>query len=188
MNLNQIYAGNDYAYCQFYRPKGAKFSKYSRRVRAVRAYKKREFGNQKATGYVEVLVLDQDGEITNEDTKHVRARDILSTWEEHEDFIERKKIEQEKYEREMRAMREAQAQRERDQAAVRLRELEEFNSLLNELSIPRHKVAHAYGGNFTVDKTLLLEMLRELQRSRQKGVEERNGESPSSELKEYRSL
>jgi hypothetical protein len=179
LNLSQIYAGNDYAHYGGYMPRGSKFHERSKRVRAVKAYKKFEYGRQNASGFVEVLDIDADGEIVSEQTREVKARDIISTWEEHEDEFERAKIEKARREREYRERQEREYhERQRIEA-----EREHLYSELDALGISREKVQLGVS-TVTLNKTLFVEMLNEL---RAKGFKTGNGQ-PTSRLEEHRAL
>lgn len=85
MNLTALWSGNDYAYYSM-RGRGETWRPGATRVRVLRAYKKREIGNERDSGYALVLRVEPDGSV-NPDAKEyeVRARDIAMRWEEYED-------------------------------------------------------------------------------------------------------
>lgn len=120
MNLNQITSGTDYAFFPS-RGRGEEFrfgredandvwrdGTYSDRyfvyrVKAIRAYSKREIGNKRDTGYVEVFWVSDDGEFKfNSEgeylTKTVRVRDIATLWEDYEDMRDYEQVRRDKQE------------------------------------------------------------------------------------------
>jgi hypothetical protein len=106
MNAQSILSGNDYAYHQ-YRKKGTPFQLGGIRVRALRVFKEKQFGNERDTAFVECFLVDDDGEIktlANGDFRkiNVRARDLSMNWDQYVAELEHRKEEE---------LRRAEAQR-----------------------------------------------------------------------------
>lgn len=104
MNLNQLWSGNDYAYYSM-RGRGEVYRANAVRVRVVRAYQRRNWGNERLSGFAEVQFLNNDGtprlNHKNEPkVEEVRARDIAMRWEEYEDERAHREAERERIQRE----------------------------------------------------------------------------------------
>jgi len=134
MNLGQLWAGSDYAYYDT-RGRGEHYRSNARRVRIVRAYQKRAYGNERMSGFAKVYFLNDDG--TNmknwngEDRiEEIRARDIAMHWDDYVDEREHRvaeavRIEEERQER----------QAKEDEARTKL-----IDAIAEKLSIPRELI------------------------------------------------
>lgn len=116
MNLNEIWSGNDYAYYEW-KGRNENFRHGAPRVKAIRVYKRREYGKERESGYVEVMRLEPDGTPRldrngNHITMEVRARDIAMRWEEYEEERDHREAQAEKIAREN-AEREAREQQQK---------------------------------------------------------------------------
>ena len=124
MNLNELWSGTDYAYYE-YKRRGELYRANAKRVKIIRAFKEKQYGNERLSGFAEVLFCDAEtGEpqVKYGDNHHigtVRARDIAMRWEEYAELDAHRKAERERAEAERRERREA-AERERK----RIEELE----------------------------------------------------------------
>lgn len=92
MNATDLYSGQDYAYVD-YISRGIPFYPNAKRGKVLRVFKKREWGKERDTTYVELLCQDEDGTFrTNHDgsdrTVEVRARDIYARWDEHQEQLD----------------------------------------------------------------------------------------------------
>jgi len=146
MNLNQITPGVEYAFMPS-RGRSEEFRWNDRgndrwhdgtyldkyfvyRVRAIRTFSKREIGNKRDTGYVDVFWLTNDGEFRlgedgNEIIKTVRVRDIATVWDDYEDELDYRTVQREKEQAEreerLRIQREQYEREERErQERIRL--------------------------------------------------------------------
>ena len=104
MNLNQLWAGNDYAWYEW-RSRGETYRSNGKRVRIIRAFQERIPGNDRLSGFAEVQMLDDEGNIrldweSNPIVKKVRARDIAMRWDEYEDERNHREAEKERIQRE----------------------------------------------------------------------------------------
>lgn len=142
MNLNQLWSGNDYAYYEM-RGRGEQYRSNARRVKIIRGFQKRQYGNERLSGFAEVYFLHDDGTpiyiekwdsntkeyvVTDEPKRgEVRARDIAKHWDEYSD--EREHREAERVERQRR--QEEEAARE---AAMRTKILD---AIVEKFGIPR---------------------------------------------------
>jgi hypothetical protein len=146
MNLNQILPGTDYAWLPN-RGRGEEFrwpseywpDDYMRgvhRVKAIRTFSERLPGNKRETGYVEVFILDEEGEFRYEKdingndteeylTRKARVRDIATFWEEYEDERDHRTVLRDKERQEREARRLEQERIWREQAEARERERQE---------------------------------------------------------------
>jgi len=129
MNLNQIHEGEDYAWIS-QRGRGENYRRSGfYRLKVIRTFSQREYGNTKDTGYAEgfdlepetgEFKLDLDG---NPRIRSVRARDVVTLWEEYADEHERKEIiykkQQEEWERKYEERRKQRAEREEKERLVR---------------------------------------------------------------------
>lgn len=85
MNLTALWSGNDYAYYNM-RGKGEQWRPAAKRVRVLKAFKRREPGNDRDSGFALVLFVSEDGTLDpNAQEREIRARDIAMRWEEYED-------------------------------------------------------------------------------------------------------
>lgn len=130
MNLNQLWAGNDYAHYEA-RGRNEAFRSNAQRVKIMRAYKKRLYGNDRESGFADVQFLTDDGEIDKnwrhpEGTGTVRARDIVMRWDEYENEREHRAQEVEE-----RAKREEEARQLANQRRTALMDA------LEKAGIPR---------------------------------------------------
>jgi hypothetical protein len=119
MNANSIWSGNDYAYLAN-RGRGQSFGWSAERVRAIRVYPKYGYAAERATSMVECVVCTDDGEIKKsvagtELIRDVRARDIISRWEDYEAERNYRKEQREKIERER---QEKQAKEEQEKSRI----------------------------------------------------------------------
>jgi hypothetical protein len=126
MNLNQLWAGSDYAYYSM-RGRGEAYREGAVRVRVVRAYQRRAFTNERMSGFAEVFLLHDDGSSrVNGDGEprkaEVRARDIAMRWDEYADEREHRHAERDRLNRE----REEAAAKEQAERDALLEALEEF--------------------------------------------------------------
>jgi hypothetical protein len=140
MNLNQILPGTDYAWLPN-RGRGEEFrwpsahwpNDYMRgvhRVKAIRTFSEKRPGNKRETGYVEVFVLDEEGEFQYDEqgeylTRKARVRDIATFWEEYEDERDHRTVLRDKERQEREARRIEQERIWREQAEARERERQE---------------------------------------------------------------
>lgn len=101
VNLGSIWSGNDYAVLEG-RGRNEMFPMQARRVRAIRTFKRQEFGNERGTGYVECHFLTDEGEYRENPPRlrEVRARDFWSFWDEYEEERDRRRRRQMEIERE----------------------------------------------------------------------------------------
>jgi hypothetical protein len=146
MNLNQLWSGNDYAYYDM-RGRGEVYRTNAQRVRIVRVYRERRWGNERLSGYAEVLYLNDDGTqmLTHKGEprrQEVRARDIAMRWEEYEDERDHREAERERIQREK---EEAQA-REQD-AKTHL-----LDKMVEKYGIPREIVTSIGSGSVTISR------------------------------------
>lgn len=131
MNLNQLWSGNDYAYYEM-RGRGEVYRSNAQRVRIIRVYQERRWGNERLSGYAEVYYLTDDGEQQlnyKQEPKRgeIRARDIAMRWEEYEDEREHREAERERINREFEA-----AQAAEQDAKTRL-----LDTMVEKYGIPR---------------------------------------------------
>ena len=126
MNLNQIHEGEDYAEFDF-RGRGENYRRSGvKRIKVIRTYSQREYGNTKDTGYAEGFLLDNEtGEfrLNTEDQPRiirVRARDVVCSWEEYADEHDRREVIRLKQEEEWR-IRHEKMLREREEREERER-------------------------------------------------------------------
>lgn len=129
MNLNQLWSGNDYAYYDM-RGRGEVYRANARRVRVKRAYQKKQWGNERYSGFAEVAFLKDDGTpmLNHKDeprVEEVRARDIAMLWEDYEDERAHRNAERERI------------QREREEAAARE---QAANTTLLDCIVDRYKI------------------------------------------------
>lgn len=126
MNLNALWSGNDYAYFSM-KGRGESYRSNAQRVRLIRCFKKKHYGNERESGYALVFYCDDEGNIIRDQQEfEVRARDIAMRWEEYAD------------ERDHRAANRARI--EADAEAARTAETAKKEHLLNALEakgIPR---------------------------------------------------
>lgn len=105
MNLQELWSGNDYAHYPD-RGRGEIYRSYAERVKVIRAFKERIPGNERETGYAEVMILDNEtGEPkTKTDGSHktrtVRARDIAMRWEAYAEERAHREAQRERLQRE----------------------------------------------------------------------------------------
>jgi hypothetical protein len=110
MNLNEIWAGNDYAYFE-YKGRNEPYRSGAPRVKVIRVYKRAEYGKVRESGFAQVMFVDKEtGEPKtdrqgNHVTNEVRARDIAMLWDayvEERDYraAQAEKIAKEREERE----------------------------------------------------------------------------------------
>ena len=90
MQANALWAGNDYAYDST--GSGKSFTYSAVRVRVIRVFKERQNSwSERATTFADVQILNDDGtpKTTSDGkefrTRTVRARDIVSNWQEYAD-------------------------------------------------------------------------------------------------------
>lgn len=133
MNLNQIHSGEDYSHFTD-RGRGENYRRLQfgvQRVKVIRTYSKREWGNQKDTGYVEVFMLDPEtGEFRLDSNgqpiiRSVKARHIVGMWEEYWDEHERREVLRKKQEEEWERQREQRRIEREAREAVERAEREE---------------------------------------------------------------
>jgi hypothetical protein len=169
MNLNELWSGNDYAY---YRNKGRgeTFRLGAPRVKIIRTFKEQLLGNDRMSGFAEVLWCDDDGTPRTEEAwddatssyndvdlvRKVRARDIAMRWEEYEDERDHYLAAKELREREHKErMEKARLEREeRDRIERERRELL-YNNVANTLGIPRAAIQHITDYNITLNRALI---------------------------------
>lgn len=125
MNLNELWAGYDYAYYEWKR-KNEPYRRNAPRVKVIRAFKRRQYGNERASGMVEVMLLEDDGTPKldvegNQRIRTVRARDIAMLWEQYEDEREHREAERERIAREQEE-HEAEEQRRRQELVAAMQE------------------------------------------------------------------
>lgn len=140
MNAQSIWAGQYYAYLS-HRPRGTSFVKGARKVRVIRVFKRQQYGNERATTFVEVE------DVQSGNTLNVRARDILSFWEDYEAQLNQR-------------LRKEQEDRERRDAEnkARIDESEKIRALL-----AAHGVTTTSGVNvWTRSVTISYDQLRRL--------------------------
>lgn len=104
MNLNQLWSGNDYAYYDM-RGRGEVYRSNAQRVRIIKVYQEKRWGNERLSGYAQVSFLNPDGspQIDHKDEPRkgeVRARDIAMRWDEYEDERDHREAERERIQRE----------------------------------------------------------------------------------------
>lgn len=134
MNLNQLWAGNDYAYYEM-KGRGEYYRPNASRVRIIRAFQKKEWGNQRLSGYAEVRFLTDEGE-PQLDYKNepkiatVRARDIAMHWDEYSDERAHREEERERLQRE----------REEQQAADNAKRTALLDAIVERFQISRDLV------------------------------------------------
>lgn len=111
MNLQEIWAGNDYAYFE-YKGRNDNYRAGAPRVKIIRVYKRAEYGRERESGFAEVMFVDKETGEPKVDSqgKHVvtevRARDIAMLWSayvEERDYrqAQAEKIAKEREEREL---------------------------------------------------------------------------------------
>lgn len=131
MNLTQLWAGNDYVYYPM-RGRNENFRSNGQRVRVIRTFKQKMYGNERDSGFAHVQYLNDDGtpKLSYADELiygDVKARDIFSRWEEYED---------ERNHRAERVAKEA-AEREQRAAAENAKKEELITTLVDKHNIPR---------------------------------------------------
>lgn len=143
MNLGSIWSGNDYAVLEG-RGRNDPFPMNARRVRVFRTYKRQEYGNDRATGYVECHFLDKDGEYLENPPRmrEVRARDFWSFWDEYEEERDRRVREREKIERE-----------HQERLARENAEREHFLDVVESKGLPRSAVISISDYSVTVNRS-----------------------------------
>lgn len=122
MNLQELWAGTDYAWYED-KGRGEKYRPYAKRVKVIRAFKQRIYGNQRESGFAEVMLLDDDGEPQlkqdgSHRTKEIRARDIAMRWEPYAEERAYREAQREKMAREQ-----EEAEQRETELKSRLREL-----------------------------------------------------------------
>lgn len=133
MNAQSIWVGHDYAYCSN-RPKGVKFVRHNvKRVRALRVTKTRDRYAERATTMVDVLFVDTGRE------RSVRARDIISFWEDYE-------VQYQEY-----LEQEAARERERqEREAARAATVDYVVDKLLAAGIPDSAIMRPYSGSYQI--------------------------------------
>lgn len=113
MNLNALWAGNDYA---LFESKGRNehYRENARRVRIIRTFQVRDYDSERGRGMAEVTFLHDNGDPVmmysgDERRGNVRARDIAMRWEEYEDERIHRKERQEQRLREARELQEKES-------------------------------------------------------------------------------
>lgn len=135
MNLNELWAGMDYAYYE-YKGRNEPYRPGVPRVKLIRGYKRREYGNKRESGYAEVMFLDNEtGEPkTRTDGSHVvrevRARDIAMRWNEYEEERDHREAQRERL---------AQEQQDREAEESRMKSLI-TDKLVERYGIPRELI------------------------------------------------
>lgn len=104
MNANSIWSGNDYAYLSG-RGRGETFGWHAERIRVIRVYPHYGYASERATSMVECVALTHEGEEKkahdgSDLIRNVRARDVISRWEDYESELTYRKEQREKIERE----------------------------------------------------------------------------------------
>lgn len=150
MNLQNIWSGNDYAVLEN-RGRNDPFPFNARRVRAIRTFKRTEYGNDKATGYVECHFLDDEGNYREEPPRlrTVRARDFWSFWDEYEN------------ERSERIRhREELAAKERERLDQERKEKEQLLDLIESKGMPRTAIITVTDYSITLNKAAFEEWMQ----------------------------
>lgn len=121
MNASSLWAGTEYAWAE-YRPRGS-FPMIAEKVKVIKVTKKKVYGNDNASSFVEVEVLT--GRMSGQ-THTIKARDIVNFWNEYVDERDHRT------EASRRAQAEAQERLEsaRQVAAVRAKKEAEENQLI----------------------------------------------------------
>jgi hypothetical protein len=137
MNLIQIHAGEDYAWLEWMGRGANAFRLDGKRVKIIRTFKEQHAGNQKATGYCEVFLLDDEGEFKYDYagqyvTRKVRAADIAMMWDEYADERDRQQQIINREQEERRRKREEQEREWREAEERRRREREERERIERE--------------------------------------------------------
>ena len=127
MNSQSIWSGHEYAYYQN-RPKGVTFSRHGvQKVKALKVTKVRLSGNTRYTSMV--LAEFPDGSERN-----IKARDILSFWDDYEDQLH--------------VVMQREAEQEAEREAMKVAKLARENkciALLEQLGFHRHDITVSYG-------------------------------------------
>lgn len=138
MNLNQIHAGEDYAWLSE-RGRGENYRRYGfYRIKVIRTFSRREFGNQKETGYAEGFDVEPDtGEFKLDlngqpRIRQVRARDVVTLWDEYADEHDRQEAERIKKEEEWQRYYEKRKREREEREAKERAEREERERLARE--------------------------------------------------------
>lgn len=146
MNLNELWSGTDYAYYS-YKGRGELYRSTALRVKVIRAYKDRVGGNERLSGFAEVLLIDREtGEPElRPNGEHrrmqVRARDIAMRWEEYAELHAQRVEQQKKAEEERRQRREAAEAERRRIEALENEKKDRVKRLLTErYNIPEHYI------------------------------------------------
>lgn len=105
MNLTSLWSGNDYAYYNM-RGRGETWRPGASRVRVIRVFKRKEYGNERDSGFAVVFFVSKDGTLdSNAKEQEVRARDIAMRWEEYEDERDHREANRARIEQELEAER-----------------------------------------------------------------------------------
>lgn len=131
MQAQSIWAGHDYAWYAN-RPKGSNFIRHGvRRVTAIKVLKRKDYGMERASTYVVV----QDHEAGRE--REVRARDILSFWEDYEVQLH-----------EVMGREEREKARKKEEEAARLAVIDTAVEILVAAGVPLNAIERPYSGSY----------------------------------------
>jgi hypothetical protein len=152
MNLNQLWAGEDYAYFSN-RGRGENYRPGAVRVRVRRAYQQQLPGNERMSGFARVDMFQDDGVtpklnyFTDEPlvNQEVRARDIAMRWDEYVDERDHREAERERRTREA---EEAARKEEEDKENL-------ATMMVIKWGIPRNAINSISYGSVSLNRAIL---------------------------------
>lgn len=149
MNLNQLWAGQDYAWYEW-RSRGETYRSNGVRVRIIRAFQERQYGNERMSGFAEVNLVDDEGNIRTYANgepliKKIRARDIAMRWDEYADEKNHREAERERLQKER---EEAEAREAAKKAAF-------VDSIVEIYKIPREAIVSVGITNINISRIAL---------------------------------
>ena len=102
MQASELWAGHDYAFAIYGKPRGQRFTTV-RRVKLISVSKEKSLG-ERAKTYAMVQYLDKDGNVqADTPQRKVRARDIVNFWDdyqaEYNAYLEQERIRRQERER-----------------------------------------------------------------------------------------
>jgi hypothetical protein len=131
MKFQDLWAGEEYAWYED-KPRDH-IPSNAVRVKLIRAYKKRMYGNEKATGFAEVEILEGRRYHTPGRKVEVRVRDIIETWDEYDAIMEERRKEAEE--------RQKQAAIEREQNLAFDKQAKEY---LQRIGMPGYITTYSH--------------------------------------------
>lgn len=141
MNAQDLWSGYDYAHAKFGATKGVRYHppREVERVRIVRVYKKRLYGNERMSSFAEVVRCDpESGDYLNGAVPiEISARNIFMRWDDYWDETERRRLEQERQ----------NAERERERLARQTVE-EKVKELIAKAGLPKPYEITSYTVSF----------------------------------------